>query len=157
MMQDNSKLNIDGGDPKVAEISLRVEALQTSVSNLEVTTKSLSEKIERLAEGRKVVNVDHTLGGLEVSVANLDRRTAAHDETIDQLLQWNSTVPNLEENVEKIMNDLNQLGQKRVAKLEGRAGTVKTLGWVAISVTGAAVTLLVYFLRFLEAHVVFKP
>jgi hypothetical protein len=149
--------NLGGEGSNLAEVSRRLEGLQASVNSLEATVKSLTEKIERLADGRKTINVDHTLGQLEASVSSLDRRAAAHDETISQLLQWNSAVPNLEKNVDKVITDLNQLGQKRVAKLEGFVGTIKTLGWIAISVTGAAGALLVYFLHFLEAHVVFKP
>jgi predicted PurR-regulated permease PerM len=94
---------------------------------------------------------------LEALVSSLDRRTAANDEMINQLLQWSSTVPNLEKNVDKIMNDLNQLGQKRVAKLESFVGTAKTLGSVAIALGTAGIAFFVYLLHFLEAHVVFKP
>jgi hypothetical protein len=150
MMPDVSESAKGGGeDSKLAEISQKLETLQASIT-------SLGERID-LPDGRKVLNVDHTLGVLEASVTSLERARASQGERIEELLQWVSNVPNLEKNVEKIMTDLNQLGQKRVAKLEAHADTAKMLGWVAISVTGAAVTLLVYFLRFLEAHVVFKP
>jgi uncharacterized coiled-coil protein SlyX len=134
----------------LAAISRKLESLQASIT-------SLGERMDRLTDGRKVLNVDHTLGGLEASVANLDRRTAAHEETIDQLLQWNSTVPTLEKNVDKTMSDLNQLGQKRVAKLEGLVGTAKTVGGITVALTIAGITFLIYLLQFLEKHVVFKP
>jgi hypothetical protein len=132
---------------KLAEISRQIDGLRAS----------LNEKIDRVVDGRKAINVDYALGALQASLTLLGRKVASDGEKIDRVLQWFSNVPNLEKNVEKIMSDLNQLGHERVAKLEAKAGTIKTLAWIAVSVAGAAVTLLIFFLHFLEKHIQFKP
>lgn len=149
MMHDVSHSQ-GGGDDPLAAISRRLDSLQTSLT-------SLAERIDRLAEGRQTLNVDHTLGALEARVANLDRERERQGERIEQLLQWNSTVPTLERNVETIMTDLNQLGQRRVGRLEGLVGTAKTIGTGAVALTVAGVAFVVYLLQFLEKHVQFKP
>ncbi len=151
MMVDASKLHGGGEeDPNLASISRKLESLQASIT-------SLAERIDRSTEGRRVLNVDHTLGALEASVASLERARTTQGETIEELLQWNSTVPSLEKNIDKTMNDLNQLGQKRVAKLEGLMDTVRTLGGIAVALTVAGVAFVIYLLQFIEKHVVFKP
>jgi hypothetical protein len=147
------------GDP-LAEISRKLEGLLASLNNLEATIKAQGEKIESRLQGleksgassqpteplvdvNRLVHISHTEGTLQTSVANLDHRISAHGERIEQLLQWASIVPYLEKELDKNTNDLNKLGQKRVAKLENLAHTVKTIAW-AIATLGSG--LLVWFL-----------
>jgi hypothetical protein len=45
----------------------------------------------------------------------------------------------------------------KIHELEKFDNVAKTMGWVAISLAGTAVTVLGYFAHFLLSHIVFKP
>jgi hypothetical protein len=50
-----------------------------------------------------------TLGGIVV----LEATTKSHTEKIEQLTQWVSAIPNMEKDVERDREDLNELGKRR--------------------------------------------
>ena len=107
------------------------------------------------------VDIFRSLGKLEKAVDVLEATAKSHTEKIEQLTHKTDraafAIPNLRKAVERNTTDINQLGQKRVAKLEGLVSTVEILGGIALALTAAGVAFVVYLLHFLEAHVVFKP
>jgi organic radical activating enzyme len=86
--------------------------------------------------------------------STLDKRITAVENKLDK------HVSDTKEDIKEQSTALNQLGQKRVAVLEARSSTIKTIVWLLLGISGtvgAGVALLISVIHFLEAHVVFKP
>lgn len=101
------------------------------------------------------------LGEARSAIRVLEDARKTHDKRIVRLMMGTTRIGTVVSGLKRMSaqhaNDLNQLGQKRVTRLESLVGTAKALGWIAIALTSAGITVLVFFLHFLDAHIVFKP
>jgi ABC-type transporter Mla subunit MlaD len=104
-------------------------------------TQSLAPGPVTLNDLRSVftaVDIFRSLGRLEDAVDGLKATTKSHTEKIEQLTHKTDraafAIPNLRKAVAQNTTDLNQLGQKRVAKLENFAYAVQLIAVVSATV-----------------------
>lgn len=101
------------------------------------------------------------LGEARGAIKELQDSRKTHDARIMRLMMRTETIRTIVSDLRRTSRqqatDLNQLGQKRLAKLEGWVGTAKIIGGIVIALASAGVAFFVYILHFLEAHIVFKP
>ena len=144
----------------IRDLAATIDIFRTlgGIVALEATTKSHSEKIERLMQ---------SLGG----IVALEATTKSQSEKIEQLMQWGSALPYIEKNVAQNTKDLNELGKrhtkelnevgirlgreisdlknKDIGELKNIAHTTKTFAyfafWVAVSlVSGLGIVILTF-------------
>jgi hypothetical protein len=137
------------------DIYQSIGGLKTAVSYLQDVTKSNIEKIDHLSHSFLAIpGLERAVGQNAKDLNEVGRR---HDKNLHELeMRLEQDVNELGRQLGKDVNELATRHDNKIHELEKFDHTTQTIGWVAISLAGVAVTVLGYFLHFLASHIVFK-
>jgi len=129
---------------KTDEAAMRIPAIE---SKLDKHITAIESKLDKHVTDTNAEELSRKTNEAAVLIPAIESKLDKH-------------IADTKEKIENQATALNQLGQMRVAKLEARSGTMKTIIWILVGISGAVVgaaAILISFFHFLEAHVVFKP
>jgi hypothetical protein len=137
---------------KVVVIHRNLVLLEEKARVSEKIAKTHTRKIERLEQW--TANLRHLEQDVEKNALGLNELKTGHT-SLEMSLE--KRLNSLGERVGTQVNGLAARLDNKIHELETFDVSARRIGWIAIALTGAAMAFLVYFLHFLESHVVFKP